>query len=105
MEPQDKTIFHVDMDAFFVSVEELFEPSLKAKAVVVGGQRDERGVVAAASYEARRFGVHSAMPLRTAAKLCPHAIFVDGHMDRYAEVSHRVRDRLMKFSPVVALAS
>jgi DNA polymerase-4 len=98
-------IAHIDMDAFFVSVEELFDPALKGKAVVVGGQRDERGVVAAASYEARKFGVHSAMPLRTAAELCPHAIFVDGHMDRYVAMSHRVRDLLLKFSPVVEMAS
>jgi DNA polymerase IV len=100
-----KTIFHVDMDAFFVSVEELFDPSLKGKAVVVGGQRDERGVVSAASYEARKFGVHSAMPLRTAAKLCPHAIFVDGHPGRYREASEKVFAVLSSFSPVVEMAS
>ena len=93
------------MDAFFVSVEELFDPSLKGKAVVVGGQRDERGVVSAASYEARKFGVHSAMPLRTAAKLCPHAIFVDGHMDRYQECSQQVRQVLNRFTPKVEMAS
>jgi len=102
---QLKTIFHVDMDAFFVSVEELFDPTLKGKAVVVGGQRDERGVVAAASYEARKFGVHSAMPLRTAAKLCPHAIFVDGHRHRYLEYSERVHGVLTTFSPLVEMAS
>ncbi len=100
-----KTIFHVDMDAFFVSVEELFDPSLKGKAVVVGGQRGERGVVSAASYEARKFGVHSAMPLRTAAKLCPHAIFVDGHPGRYREASEKVYGVLSSFSPVVEMAS
>jgi len=100
-----KTIFHVDMDAFFVSVEELFDPSLKGKAVVVGGQRDERGVVSAASYEARKFGVHSAMPLRTAAKLCPHATFVDGHPDRYRECSGKVFEVLNTFSPLVEMAS
>src|ERR1700746_1812404 len=94
-----KTIFHVDMDAFFVSVEELYEPSLKGKAVVVGGKRHERGVVSAASYEARKFGVHSAMPLRTAAKLCPHAIFVDGHPGRYREYSQKVFDILNRFTP------
>ena len=100
-----RTIFHVDMDAFFVSVEELFDPSLKGKAVVVGGQRDERGVVAAASYEARKFGVHSAMPLRTAAKLCPHAIFVNGHRERYVECSEKVHRVLMAFTPQVEMAS
>jgi len=100
-----KTIFHVDMDAFFVSVEELFDPALKGKAVVVGGQRHERGVVSAASYEARKFGVHSAMPLRTAAKLCPQAIFVDGHPDRYREYSGKVHTVLCSFSPLVEMAS
>jgi DNA polymerase IV len=100
-----RTIFHVDMDAFFVSVEELFDPSLKGKAVVVGGQRHERGVVSAASYEARKFGVHSAMPLRTAAKMCPHAIFVDGHPDRYRECSENVYKVLASFSPQVEMAS
>jgi DNA polymerase-4 len=103
--PSLKTIFHVDMDAFFVSVEELFDPSLKGKAVVVGGQRDERGVVSAASYEARKFGVHSAMPLRTAAKLCPQATFIDGHPERYRECSQRVYELLNKFSPLVEMAS
>src|SRR5579863_1126150 len=100
-----RTVFHVDMDAFFVSVEELFDPALKGKAVVVGGQRDERGVVSAASYEARKFGVHSAMPLRTAAKLCPQAIFVDGHPDRYRECSENVYQVLTGFSPLVEMAS
>jgi DNA polymerase IV len=100
-----RTIFHVDMDAFFVSVEELYDPSLKGKAVVVGGQRHERGVVSAASYEARKFGVHSALPLRTAAKLCPDAIFVDGHPERYRECSEKVYKVLTAFSPQVEMAS
>jgi DNA polymerase-4 len=100
-----KTIFHVDMDAFFVSVEELFDPSLKGKAVVVGGRPNERGVVSAASYEARKFGVHSAMPLRTAYKLCPHAIFVDGHPERYRDCSEKVFEVLNRFSPRVEMAS
>ena len=100
-----RTIFHVDMDAFFVSVEELYDPSLKGKPVVVGGQRDERGVVSAASYAARQFGVHSAMPLRTAAKLCPQAVFVNGHPERYREYSGRVHEVLCRFSPQVEMAS
>ena len=105
MSSPGRTIFHVDMDAFFVSVEELFDPSLTGKPVVVGGQRDERGVVSAASYEARKFGVHSAMPLRTAAKLCPQAIFVNGHPERYRECSEKVYSVLNTFSPMVEMAS
>jgi DNA polymerase-4 len=100
-----KTILHVDMDAFFVSVEEIFDPSLKGKPVVVGGQPDQRGVVSAASYAARKFGVHSALPLRTAYKLCPQAIFLDGHPHWYREYSHRVFAILQRFSPVVEMAS
>lgn len=105
MFPSARTVFHVDMDAFFVSVEELFDPSLKGKPVVVGGQQDERGVVAAASYAARKFGVHSAMPLRTAAKLCPQAIFVDGHPDRYRDCSQQVHAVLESFTPQVEMVS
>ncbi|MEP7353999.1 MAG: DNA polymerase IV [Acidobacteriota bacterium] len=100
-----KTYFHLDMDAFFVSVEELFDPSLKGKPVVVGGKSNERGVVSAASYAARKFGVHSAMPLRTAYKMCPQAIFVEGHRDRYRDYSQKVFDVLQRFSPKVEMAS
>ncbi len=100
-----KTFFHVDMDAFFVSVEELYDPSLKGKPVVVGGHSNERGVVSAASYAARKFGVHSAMPLRTAYKLCPQAIFVEGHPDRYRDCSKKVYSVLQDFSPLVEMAS
>jgi DNA polymerase-4 len=100
-----RTIFHLDMDAFFVSVEELFDPSLKGKPVVVGGRPNERGVVSAASYAARKFGVHSAMPLRTAYKACPQAIFVDGHPERYREYSEKVFEVLNSFSPRVEMAS
>jgi DNA polymerase IV len=100
-----RLVCHVDMDAFFVSVEELFDPALKGKPVVVGGKADQRGVVAAASYAARKFGVHSAMPLRTAARLCPQAIFVDGHPERYREYSKKVFAVLNRFSPLVEMAS
>ena len=100
-----RTYFHVDMDAFFVSVEELFDPSLKGKPVVVGGRPDQRGVVSAASYAARKFGVHSALPLRTAYRLCPQAIFVEGHPDRYREYSGRVLEVLRGFTPLVEMAS
>jgi DNA polymerase-4 len=100
-----RTYFHVDMDAFFVSVEELFDPSLVGKPVVVGGQANQRGVVSAASYAARKFGVHSAMPLRTAARLCPQAIFLDGHPERYRDYSRKVYTVLKSFSPQVEMAS
>jgi DNA polymerase-4 len=99
------SILHVDMDAFFVSVELLARPELRGLPVVVGGQRDQRGVVSSASYEARRFGIHSAMPLRTAAKLCPQAVFLDGHHDLYGRWSDRVAGVLAKFTPVVEMAS
>ena len=100
-----RTYFHVDMDAFFVSVEELYDPSLKGKPVVVGGRPDQRGVVAAASYAARKFGVHSAMPLREAARLCPQAVFVEGHPERYRDCSAAVRRVLLQFTPAVEMAS
>jgi DNA polymerase-4 len=98
-------ILHIDMDAFFVSVELLSRPDLRGLPVVVGGQRDQRGVVSSASYEARRFGIHSAMPLRTAAKLCPQAFFLEGHHELYGKWSDRVAEILAKFSPTVEMAS
>jgi DNA polymerase-4 len=99
------SILHVDMDAFFVSVELLERPELRGKPVVVGGRPDQRGVVSAASYEARKYGIHSAMPLRTAGRLCPHAIFLDGHHEKYGEWSDRVATILGQFSPIVEMVS
>jgi DNA polymerase IV len=93
------------MDAFFVSVELLERPELRGKPVVVGGRPDQRGVVTAASYEARKYGVQSAMPLRTAGRLCPHAIFLDGHHAKYTQWSDRVATILTNFSPVVEMVS
>ena len=103
--PLHSTILHVDMDAFFVSVELLERPDLRGKPVVVGGRADQRGVVSAASYEARKFGIQSAMPLRTAGRLCPHAVFLDGNHAKYSEWSDRVASILAKFSPIVEMVS
>ena len=100
-----QVLFHLDMDAFFVSVEELSDPSLKGKPVVVGGKPGERGVVAAASYGARRFGIRSAMPLRQAYRLCPQATFLEGRPHRYLDYSRRVKSILGRFSPSVEMAS
>ncbi len=99
------SILHVDMDAFFVSVELLERPELRGKPVVVGGRPDQRGVVSAASYEARKYGIHSAMPLRTAGRLCPHAVFLDGHHEKYGVWSDRVATILARFSPIVEMVS
>jgi len=103
--PLHCAILHVDMDAFFVSVELLDRPDLRGKPVVVGGRADQRGVVSAASYEARKYGIHSAMPLRTAGRLCPHAVFLDGHHDKYGIWSDRVASILARFSPIVEMVS
>ena len=96
-----RTILHVDMDAFFTSVEQRDNPDLRGKPVIVGAGPHERGVVAASSYEARKFGVHSAMPSRTAYKLCPHGIFVHPHMTKYSLASKQVMAILAAFTPMV----
>jgi DNA polymerase-4 len=96
-----RQILHVDMDAFYASVEQLDHPELRGKAVIVGGDPSGRGVVSAASYEARPFGVHSAMPTAQALRLCPHAILLPVRMKRYAEVSQTIREVFERFTPLV----
>ena len=96
----DREMLHVDMDAFYASVEQLDNPEYRGKPLVVGGLGN-RGVVSACSYEARAFGVHSAMPMYQARKLCPQAAFVRGRMERYSQISRQVIAILHEFSPVV----
>jgi len=94
-----RQIMHIDLDAFFVSVEQALNPDLKGKPVVVGGKPDRRGVVASASYEARAFGLYASMPLRTASRLCPQAIFIEGNFSKYRDASQRFMTILADFSP------
>jgi len=94
-------VLHVDMDAFFASVELLSHPEWRGKPLIVGSGPHERGVVSTCSYEARRYGVHSAMPSRTAYQLCPHAIFVRPHMDAYQEVSDKAFEVFSHYTPYV----
>jgi DNA polymerase IV len=103
-EPKQRIIAHFDLDAFFVSVECVNDPSLKGKPLLVGGHSD-RGVVAACSYEARKFGIHSAMPMRTAKKLCPHAIVVGGSRNEYSRYSRWVTEIIANRAPLFEKAS
>jgi len=100
-----RRILHIDMDAFFASVEQVLDPSLKGKPLVVGGDPNGRGVVCTASYEARAFGVHSAMPLAKAKRLCPDAVFVEGHFDHYRDASEAIMSVLEGVSPKIERVS
>lgn len=98
---KQRKIIHIDMDAFFASVEQRDNPDFRGKPVAVGGSPDKRGVVAAASYEARRFGIHSAMPAATARNVCPQIIFVRPRFDVYEEVSGQIREIFLDYTDLV----
>jgi DNA polymerase-4 len=105
MSIQKKYIAHLDLDCFFVSVERIKNPALNGKPVAVGGSADGRGVVASASYEARKFGVRSAMPTRRALQLCPQLIVVGGNHKDYGDYSNRLYERMLDFTPIIERAS
>jgi DNA polymerase IV len=96
-----RKILHIDMDAFFASVEQRDHPELRGKPIVVGGRPEQRGAVAAASYEARKYGIHSAMPSRIAAQKCKHLIFVQGHFEVYRQVSQQIHDIFAQFTDLI----
>ena len=96
-----RKIIHIDMDAFYASVEQRDNHALKGKPVIVGGDPQSRGVVAACSYEARRFGIHSAMACATAYKRCPHAVFIRPRFDVYKSVSHLIREIFLDYTDLV----
>jgi nucleotidyltransferase/DNA polymerase involved in DNA repair len=100
-EPSQKTVLHIDMDAFFAAVEVHDHPELKGLPLVIGSPPDKRGVVSTCSYEARKFGIHSAMPSRTAFQRCPHAVFLPPNMKRYHEVSKQIMEIFRRFTPLV----
>src|SRR5210317_2245764 len=98
---ESRQIIHVDMDAFYASVEQLDNPDLIGKAVIVGGNPKRRGGVSAASYETRKFGVHSAMPMSQAVRLCPDAIVLPVRMKRYVELSQQIHTTFQRFTPQI----
>jgi DNA polymerase-4 len=97
----ERAILHIDMDAFYASVEEREQPGLVGRPVIVGGSPRGRGVVSAANYAARRFGIHSAMPMARAVRLCPEAVCLPVRMPRYAAVSHQIREIFHRYTPLV----
>lgn len=102
---EKRQILHIDADAFFASVEQLVNPELRGKPVLVGGPSETKGIVSAASYEARKFGIKSAMPMFLAKQKCPEAIVVSGHFDLYRDFSKRMYEIMLEFTPQVQMAS